>query len=158
MTDRRDDELRRRLTPIQYEVTRHNATEPPFANPYWDNDEEGLYVDVVTGEPLFSSRHQFDAGCGWPSFDRTLAGAPVTEHRDTSIPYMPRTEIRGNGGHLGHVFTDGPTETGRRYCINSAALRFIPAKDLVREGYGDYVMHDADRHEVGAEMQDGEEN
>lgn len=82
MTDRRDDELRRRLTPIQYEVTRHNATEPPFANPYWDNDEEGLYVDVVTGEPLFSSRHQFDAGCGWPSFDRTLAGAPVTEHRE----------------------------------------------------------------------------
>ena len=126
------------LTDMQYRVTQENATEPPFQNEFWDQEAPGLYVDVVTGEPLFSSEDKFDAGCGWPSFDRTLGDAPVSEHRDTSIPVMPRTEVRSNGGHLGHVFPDGPTETGLRYCINSAALRFIPYEQLDEAGYGKY--------------------
>lgn len=126
------------LTPLQYQVTQENATEPPFQNEYWDCREVGLYVDVVTGKPLFISEHKFDSGCGWPSFDRHLEEANVTEHDDCTIPDRPRIEVRSEGGHLGHVFSDGPTETGLRYCINSAALRFIPYDELESSGYGEY--------------------
>ncbi|ASS66850.1 MULTISPECIES: peptide-methionine (R)-S-oxide reductase MsrB [unclassified Paenibacillus] len=136
-----EDDLRTRLNPMQYEVTQNNGTEPPFRNEFWDHKEEGIYVDIVSGEPLFSSLDKFDSGCGWPSFTRPLSKQGVNEKTDTSH-FMVRTEVRSTraDSHLGHVFDDGPKDQGGlRYCINSAALRFIPMSELEQEGYGEYV-------------------
>lgn len=134
-----DDELRKKLTPLQYDVTQNDATEPPFRNEYWNNHEPGIYVDVVSGEPLFSSLDKFDSGTGWPSFTRPLEPANITEHKDRKF-FMVRTEVRSKhaDSHLGHVFDDGPPPTGLRYCMNSASMRFIPAGKLEAEGYGRY--------------------
>jgi peptide methionine sulfoxide reductase msrA/msrB len=134
-----DAELQRTLTPTQYQVTQCSATEPPFRNAFWNHHEPGIYVDVVTGEPLFASVDKFDSGTGWPSFVRPLEPANVTEHDDTSHG-MERVEVRSAGGesHLGHLFPDGPAPTGLRYCVNSAALRFVPLEEMDIEGYGRY--------------------
>jgi peptide-methionine (R)-S-oxide reductase len=143
MTDdyRKDPEAVSRLTPEQYRVTQKNGTEPPFRNDYWDNKEPGIYVDVVSGEPLFASTSKYDSRTGWPSFTAAIEPDNVVKRRDFSL-LMPRTEVRSANGdsHLGHLFHDGPKEAGGlRYCVNSASLRFIPVDDLESEGYGAYI-------------------
>ncbi|MGH7804900.1 MAG: bifunctional methionine sulfoxide reductase B/A protein [Candidatus Binatia bacterium] len=135
-----DDDLKKKLNPLQYEVTQHEGTEPPFRNTYWDNHEHGIYVDVVSGEPLFSSLEKYDSGTGWPSFWQPLEKENVETKEDNAL-FMKRVEVRSKHGdsHLGHVFEDGPQPTGLRYCMNSASMRFVPIAKLDEEGYGKYL-------------------
>jgi len=135
-----DSELRRRLSPRQYNVTQRGGTEPAFDNDYWDEHRDGIYVDVVSGEPLFSSRDKYDSGTGWPSFKQPIREESVVTRTDLKL-VVPRREVLGStsGAHLGHVFKDGPAPNGLRYCMNSAALRFVPREDLEAEGYGSYA-------------------
>jgi peptide-methionine (R)-S-oxide reductase len=138
---KKDPDAIKKLDKMQHAVTQDSATEPPFRNPFWDHKEEGLYVDIVSGEPLFTSLDKFDSGCGWPSFTKPVEQAHVTEHEDRSHG-MRRTEVRSKHGdsHLGHVFPDGPRDAGGlRYCINSASLRFVPKDRMEAEGYGGYL-------------------
>ncbi len=136
------DELKNKLTPMQYEVTQNKGTEPAFHNEYWNMKEKGLYVDIVSGKPLFTSKDKFDSGCGWPSFTKPIVEEEIVEKFDTSYG-MRRVEVRSKtaDSHLGHVFTDGPGPKGLRYCINSAAIKFISFEDLDKEGYGPYKKY-----------------